>query len=370
MSETVKISRRKRRNFPNHPLEEALAVPQRIMDEMAGKPFKRLLLAEALGIKPASSNYKLLLSSSFKYGLTEGTEKAREISITELGKAAILIGDRNKRHSARRKAAVIPEIFRRFFEDYRDRKLPSSEMLDKILVSEYNVVEEHAQECARLLLENGRFTEIIRDISGSPHIILEMQQSQIVDEIRESNELENEKESTVIAESGGQSPALLQPDTASDQIDRGGFPKPKPIFIGHGKNTQPLQKLEKILISFEIPFKVTTSEANLGRPIPQKVKETMEECGSGILIFTRDEKFFDEQGNEFWRASENVVHELGAASLLYEDRIVIFKEKGLHLPTNFDSIGYHEFEVDSIDSKTTELLKELIGFGIVKVTPV
>jgi hypothetical protein len=35
-----------------------------------------------------------------------------------------------------------------------------------------------------------------------------------------------------------------------------------------------------------------------------------------------------------------------AASLLYEDRIVIFKEKGLHFPTNYDSIGAIEFEED------------------------
>jgi predicted nucleotide-binding protein len=95
----------------------------------------------------------------------------------------------------------------------------------------------------------------------------------------------------------------------------------------------------------------------------------MLQCGSAILIFTCDEKFFDEEGNEIWRPSENVVHELGAASLLYEDRIVIFKEKGLHFPTNFQSIGYIEFEVDSIDAKTADLLKELIGFGLVKVTP-
>src|SRR6266705_4396370 len=102
----------------------------------------------------------------------------------------------------------------------------------------------------------------------------------------------------------------------------------------------------------------------------KKVKDTIEECGSAILIFTRDEKFFDSAGKEIWRPSENVVHELGATSFAYGDRIVIFKEKGLHFPTNFQSIGYIEFEVDSIEAKATDLLKELIGFGLVKITPV
>ena len=51
------------------------------------------------------------------------------------------------------------------------------------------------------------------------------------------------------------------------------------------------------------------------------------------------------------------------------DRIVIFKERGLYFPTNYQSIGYIEFDVDSIESKTAELLKELVGFGLVKITP-
>src|SRR2546423_14864141 len=74
-----------RRNFPHYLLEEALKVPETIAHAMGGAPMNRLLLAEALGIKPASSNYRNLLSSSFKYGWTEGTEKAREISLTPLG---------------------------------------------------------------------------------------------------------------------------------------------------------------------------------------------------------------------------------------------------------------------------------------------
>ena len=94
----------------------------------------------------------------------------------------------------------------------------------------------------------------------------------------------------------------------------------------------------------------------------------MLECGSAILIFTKDEKFTNEDGGEVWRPSENVGHELGACSFAYEDRVVIFKEQGITLPTNFSSIGYIEFEENAIEAKTAELLQELIGFGLVKIT--
>lgn len=67
---------RKQRNFPSRTLEASLPVPQKIQDESAGRPFRRLLLAEALGIKPASTNFEALLSASYKYGLTEGPVRA------------------------------------------------------------------------------------------------------------------------------------------------------------------------------------------------------------------------------------------------------------------------------------------------------
>jgi hypothetical protein len=42
--------RRAYRNFPKHTLAGALVLPQKIQDEMGGKPMNRLLLADALGL--------------------------------------------------------------------------------------------------------------------------------------------------------------------------------------------------------------------------------------------------------------------------------------------------------------------------------
>jgi predicted nucleotide-binding protein len=358
---------RKYRNYPQHSLEEALVVAQKIQDEMGGKPFKRLLLADALGIKPSSSNYKALLSSSLKYGLTEGTEKASDITLTKLGADATQTTDSSKRITALRKAAMTPPVFERFYNDYTDKKMPSPEMIGKILASEYSVPDAHTEECARYLQENGRFTKLVRDIGGSPHVLLD------------AEPVAPEEETEADEESGEDADHAVTPDddTAVDASGDGATPPPtppsepkrqQPIFLAHGKKTGPLKKLQEILTSFQIPHKVAVQEANLGRPIPQKVKGTMSECGSAILIFTRDEKFTDKDGNEVWRPSENVVYELGAASYAYEDRVVIFKESGIDFPANFQSIGYIEFEESNIEAKTADLLKELIGFGLVKVT--
>jgi predicted nucleotide-binding protein len=140
------------------------------------------------------------------------------------------------------------------------------------------------------------------------------------------------------------------------------------IFIAHGKNKKPLEQLKKVLDQFRIPYKVATEEPNLGRPISAKVRQIMQSCNCAILIFTADEEFRTPTGETVWRPSENVVHELGASGYLYDNRLVIMKEEGVTFPSNFRDIGYISFEKDQLDAKSIDVLKELIGFGIVKVS--
>ena len=55
-------------------------------------------------------------------------------------------------------------------------------------------------------------------------------------------------------------------------------------------------------------------EANLGRPIPQKVKDSLNQCGSAILIFTCDEKFMKEDGTVATSLSRYRLEGLGVAA--------------------------------------------------------
>jgi predicted nucleotide-binding protein with TIR-like domain len=357
-------SGRKNRNFPKHTLESVLPLAQKIQDEMGGKPMNRLLLADALGMSPSSSNYRELLSSGYKYGLTDGTEKADTISLTDEGAAATQQADVTARLRALRGAALAPSVFGSVLRDYANKKLPSPEMLPKILKAQYGVPDELAAECGQHLAANGKFVDVVREIGGSPHVLLDAELSA------------PERSGQIVGPEPGDEPSTPAPapvplvaapiSPKGVQVPVAG---PRPIFLGHGKNKGPLQQLQTLLTTFRIPHKVVVDEANLGRPISQKVKDTIDECGSAILIFTRDEKLFDEAGKEVWRPSENVGHELGATSYAYGDRIVIFKERGLHFPTNYQSIGYIEFESGDLTARTADLLKELIGFGLVKVTP-
>lgn len=80
--------RKPNKPFPPDPLETAINLADAIRDYNAGQPFDRLLLADALGIKPSSSNFRDLLKSGFQYGLTTGSEKSDKISLTGAGNKA------------------------------------------------------------------------------------------------------------------------------------------------------------------------------------------------------------------------------------------------------------------------------------------
>ena len=91
----------------------------------------------------------------------------------------------------------------------------------------------------------------------------------------------------------------------------------------------------------------------------------MNECGSAIFIFTSDAA----QESDVSVINPNVAFELGAASYLYGDKLIIFKEEQIELPTDFNSIGYISFEPNKLDSKIVDLLKELVAMGFVKIMP-
>ena len=139
------------------------------------------------------------------------------------------------------------------------------------------------------------------------------------------------------------------------------------IFIAHGKERKSLDQLKGILNSWKVPFLVAVDEANAGRPISEKVAETMKQCSAGIFIFTADEAFTDSAGETVSRPSQNVVYELGAASLLYGRKIVILKESGVTFPSDFSDLGWIEFERGALEAKAMDLLREMIALNAVRL---
>lgn len=353
MSNEKGRKRRKQRPFPRNTLEEALKIANTIQDQNNGQPMKKIFIADQIKIKPESSNFRNLISSSYRYGLTKGGYQAEFISLTPLGDAITKTKDEKEKLSFLQEACQRVNVWKSFYQRYRDAKLPSEDYAKNLLKDEFKVPEEHVDECLNLLLSNGRFSKIIQDVAGAPRIVFETVPT--IPTKEGEKEKEEEKEGEGIEEDIPSAP----PPT----------PKPKQIFIAHGKNKIPLEQLKKILDQFKVPYKVAIDEPHMGRPISQKVAEIMTNCSSAIFIFTADEEVHDSEGSITYRPSDNVVYELGAAGVLYGKNIVIFKEKGVTFASDFGDLGYIVFEKDHLKAKATDLLKELIEFGLLKITP-
>jgi hypothetical protein len=362
ISESPKTAHTGRRPFPQHTLEEAFAVAKAIQDKNAGKPWKPILLANALGIKSGSSNFRDITSSSNRYGLTAGTWQSEFISLTPLGTSLTKPTKAEKEIKDRQDAVLKIDVFNKIYDYYRDSKLPSSsdKFFKNMVETEFGVPSELVDECIRILIENGKYSNILRELQGSLCVIF----SETPQDLGEPKTPESLTEMAPTA-APSETPTLPKP---SEPIPAKA--KANQIFVIHGKNKTPLEQLKKILAEpFNIPFKVAIDEPHVGRPISQKVKETMENCTSAIVIFTADEEYTNAKGEKVFRPSDNAVYELGAASILYDKKIVILKEDCVTLESDFSDLGHITFEKDRLDAKATDLMKELLGFGLLKVIP-
>lgn len=350
--------------FPRNTLKEALRIAEAIHDKNGGNPMPPIDLAVAIGSSPGSSVFRDILSSSYKYGLTTGAFNQPRVTLTTLGLSIVAPVSSDAKRAALIEAAFSPPIFRLIQDYFRNKKLPESPFFENTISREFPVPKDFAQECAATFTENATFVGLVRTGPTGNWLTESVQSGKIDTHPPAANEPRfGPTEGTPAAELPATgTPAELEPPVPSSR------PLKNYIFIGHGKNTKTLDQLRAVLDQYSIPYRIATEDANRGRPISQKVADTMRDCGAAILIFTADEELQRKDGSIVWKPSENVVHELGAASILYDQRIVIFKEEGVELPSNFKDLGYITFPKDELRSKGIDLFRELTALKIIKVS--
>lgn len=356
---------RKNRNYPPLTLARALEVAEAIQHQASGMTVSRLTLAEMLDTTPTSSTLRDLIASARFYGLTKGGINAQEFSLTPLGEKASS-EDPEVRDPALKDAVMKVPSYKTFFDTFKGKKVPGDRPMREFLIRDAEVDASRVEEVIEYILSDAQTAGLVRKVKNSEYVDFAAAASPPASS--EGDREEDDDEDDELLEDEDTEVADV---VAKERKPRDPLPKrsrPNAIFVGHGKNKKPRDQLTKILGQYGIPFKVAEDEPNKGRPIPIKVKETMEECGAAILIFSADEELFDKDGKSIWRPSENVVNELGAASIMYDSRIIVFREATVDLATNYESIGYITFEHDDLTAKANDLFRELIAFGILKVS--
>jgi predicted nucleotide-binding protein len=351
-------------DFPRHTLQQTLQLATALEEKNGGNPLAPLDLAIALGRGPASSDYRVMLSSSIRYGLTSGSHTQARVVLQELGREIVQPRSDEDRRRALIRAALKPNVFRQIYEYYKGKRLPDESFFRNILLREFKIARPAIDAAAKIFLANMSFVGLVR--KGATGTFLgSADDIGPVPTLREPEDVDHDDVDDGVEDL---SERTIATPSATGGSARSSAAISKAIFIAHGRAKEPLRQLTSFLAEYRIPYKVAVDEPNVGRPISEKVADIMRECGAAIAILSADEEFTNKKGESVFRPSENVVFELGAAGVLYGSRLVIFKEKDVVFPTNFRDVGYIEFEKDQLSAKTNELFRELIAFGLIKVS--
>jgi len=365
----AKRSRISQADIPAISLEKALRVPTAIADNYASHPTRPLDVASALNVQPSSGSFRVECGAAIGYGLTEGGPNAPEISLTPLAKRIVTPTEVDDDKRALRSAARKPTVAEQFYSRYDGAPLPPKGIAQNVLAT-FAVPLDRTSDVYDLLIENARFVGFLKTIKDKDYVDiggpLNGPPLDPAPAVGTSRSLLDDSSDDLLVEDEVVEDQSDERDTATPTVSAPAVKNA--IFVGHGGNKKPTEQLVKILNEYGIPHKEAMEEPNRARPIPMKVAETMRECGAAILVFTGDKEYFDSEGKTIWRPSENVSHELGAASVLYGERIVIFKEQGIELASNFSSVGYIEFEKDKLSDKGIELFRELVSMKIINIS--
>ena len=327
------------RPYPSYTLEEALGVAEAIYRVNAGLPFARELLAGALGTTPKSSAFTMRLNASATYGLTQGGYNDADIRITELGESVVAsaVGDA-ARARAIAAAAMNPELFGKFYELFDGKRLPEDTYVHSLLQRELGVPDGLEEECLRILRANGVFAGIIADEDGEQTVSL--------------------------GELAAQTTASPEPPDLPRQQPPPPVREPRPasaskIFIGHIGDSDAAQFVASMLDGFGIPSDSQSIAEDSGMLLPAHAADAMRSSSAAILIFGG--------GADAKAVRDKMLLLLGAASALFDNRVVIFHEAGADLDMNLADLNDVGFEPGRLAEAGLGLLVALQRAGGVTI---
>lgn len=152
--------------FPPYPLSEAILIGETIMTQNSGKPMRRLTIFDILKRSPSSGTSRQLVTASSGYSLTQGGYTAEIISLLDRGRK--IIGENDPK--AKIDAVLSVEIFKLFFDNYRNSTVPSNSAAVDFLKA-HGITEGSAEKCLDILLKNGEYVALIQEINGVKRVV-------------------------------------------------------------------------------------------------------------------------------------------------------------------------------------------------------
>jgi hypothetical protein len=114
--------------------------------------------AEKLQQSAKGGSFSALLSAAAKHKLVES--KKGFLTNTDLFRSIKLAYTEEEKKRALRASFLEPSVYKSIFEKFKNKELPV-QMLDKILIREFNVADDIASRVSKYFLEGASFTELL-----------------------------------------------------------------------------------------------------------------------------------------------------------------------------------------------------------------
>ncbi len=353
-------------DFPKHSLEEALRVPKALEDANGGQPLPPTDVAIALGMSPGSSEFRTILSSSIKYGLTRGSFNQERIALEELGRNIVEPKSPEEADAARAAAALGPETFRAIYSYFRGKKLPDPAFFQNTVVREFQIPRDHAEKCVGIFNANMERVGLIRVAKTGRWLSSESAPAAETDPAADQQARDEvDGQPNGMAAGAHQEEHDLRGDpypasanTGPVQVDD---KRKKRVFITHGKNLSFIEPVKKLLSFGELEAVVAAEKHTVAQPVPDKVMNEMRTCGAAIIHIEDELRLLDGKAIEHVVLNPNVLIEIGAAMALYGRRFILLVRDGINLPSNLQGLFEVRYAGDSLDGAATIRLLEAIN---------
>lgn len=334
-------------DLPSRSLRDALRVAQAITDNYAGSPTAPHDVALALELSPTSSGWRELAAAALGYGLTKGSWNADRLSLDTLGRRATAPTEEKDDVPARADAALRPKILGAFFRKYNKAKFPPDHIAKNVLQQEFGVPPERTDGALQIVKDNGQFAGFIRDTKTGPFVAIDDPQPRPVRLEAQSADGESGDDEVLQAAEPVSPPSV----PAVRQSAAVGFK----VFISHGKNMGIVDQVKDILALYDIEYEIAVEEETAAIPVPAKVMAAMRRCQAGAMVVTADDQ---NKGADGYSINTNVLIEIGAAFVLYDQGVILVWDRRLKVPSNLQGLYRLDFEGDELSFATgTKLAK-------------
>lgn len=359
----VKRAYLKQSDVPAGSLDDALRIPQALLDHYAGKPATPLQVAKALNVDPKGSQLRVLSGAGIAFGLIEGGAQAATISITDLARKILRPKEEGEDLLAKREAVLQPRVFGEFLRKYDGSPFPRADIAQNVL-EELGVPREKTEGVLEQIDASARSVGFIEEIKGKNYVTIQGAASAVTPPAgTDSHETAKEEPLAPLPEPRGAitvPPPAVQPRGAQLTAAIADDQRRRRVFITHGKNRDLVDPIRKLLEYGELEPVISVERTSVSKPVPEKVLDDMRSSGAAIIHVDAERAIKDTDGAEHVILNPNVLIEIGAAMAFYGRRFILLVREGVKLPSNLQGLFEVRYSGDTLDAVSTIKLLEAI----------